>query len=570
MKQNKKFIISSLLLSLATLSSCSSDVFKFPDDYTESLFNSLQEFAEDNNLTLVEANKEQYYKGIGTGNTIYNKVLDEIYDQIADVAGDTKVEKDGKDGDKIKGKKVYEMKDDFNLQHSVASGFIPNNPSNNLKNRAQKDLLTTAKSSDYVKDNLFYETKMVNDLKYKYNLDSSFDESKVRQNGIIYLPDSEYEDVLSGDYQKYFEKKLYRNLRKKYLTAEYVYTNAYAALGSRLAKKLQVIEIEDRSDELGSALLLINAYIKEYVEGPKAGQDKDFHTLEKLWKGIPADVIEEYNSDGRYNKDGHLDLRYVLTNAEKEFLVDNKLLVVDDNGNTVTAYTQVGKILKDRAKLRAGNNNPTRIDYALEAQYTGNYTYSVDVGIRKALDELIVEDNVMCNIFSDTSTIGNLPQDVKNELFKTANVSTRKADYPTPSDTLPKHGSGTDRTVFEKDGFRYFKNINNGESIYFFDKTTSKYFLIRILDAVDTFALAEGNAESIYDTKEKKEQIAREIAYDFADSGTYTTESNIYWLRRCNFVYKDNDFFEYIKDTYGDVFKTESPYDTYKKLDLSK
>ena len=571
MKTNNKKIISLASIILASITSCSSDYARYPSDYQDTLYKDVQKFADDNNLSLELNTKEQYYNDLGTANDVYSRTINLILDKIAEVAGNTDVKKENsKDKSKVKGDKVYSLVADFNLDNSVATGTIPTNKNDNLINRAKHSYLSNARGDgSNVKDNLFYESRFVTDLKKDYILNSDFDESKIKTTGTLVSPDLKYEDVYHGDYTKVFESEDYDTLRRNYLVSEYVYTRAYSSIGSKLAKKLQVIEIADREDEVGSAMVLLNAYYNTYINGPKAGTDKDFSVLQRLWKGIPEDVITQYNSDGRFNYNGVLNPNVVLSSEEKQFLIDNKLLTVDGDGNTISSSTAFGSILKDIKKIREGEANPLVLDADLEAKYTGNYTYSINVGIRKAIDTIVKADYVTRGIFSDTDTIGNLPSDVKDKLYNASNVLTNKNIYPTASSTLPLDGTGTDLTVFEKDGFRYFKNTNNGESIIFFDKSTSKYFLIRILDAVDTFALSKGNEESIYDTDAKKEQIAREVAYSYATSGTFNSDSTIYWLRRCNFSYSDGDFLEYVKGAYPDLFKTESSYDEYKILDLS-
>lgn len=571
MKTNKKKLISLASILLASVTSCNSDYARYPSDYQETLYSDIQKFADNNNLSLELNTKEQYYSDLGTASDVYSRTVNLILNKIAEVAGNTDIRKDNaKDTSKVKGDKVYSLVSDFNFDNSVATGTIPTDKDNNLLNRSKYKYVTNARGTGtYVKDNLFYETRYVTDLKKDYILNPDFDESKVKTTGTLVTPDLKFEDIYGGDYTKVFENEEYETLKRNYLIAEYVYTRAYSSIGSKLAKKLQVIEIADRSDEVGSAMVLLNAYYDTYINGEKAGQDKDFSILQRLWKGIPEDIISQYNSDGRFNYGNSLNPNFVLSSEEKQFLIDNKLLTVDSNNNTISTSTAFGAILKDIRKIQEGEANPLVLDVDLEAKYTGNYTYSVDVGIRKAIDDLVKQDYVTRGIFSDTDTIGNLPTEVKDKLYNASNVLTNKNIYPTSSSTYPLNGTGTDLTVFEKDGYRYFKNTNNGESIIFFDKTNSKYFLIRILDAVDTFALSKGNSESIYDTDAKKEQIAREVAYSYATSGTFTNDSNIYWLRRCNFSYSDGDFLDYMKDSYGDLFKTESSYDDYKILDIS-
>ena len=67
--------------------------------------------------------------------------------------------------------------------------------------------------------------------------------------------------------------------------------------------------------------------------------------------------------------------------------------------------------------------------------------------------------------------------------------------------------------------------------------------------------------DSVYNDPAKKEQIAREVAYAMSTTGTYKSDATIYWLRRTNIDYSDEDFLEYMKSNYQDLFRTESSYD---------
>ena len=79
----------------------------------------------------------------------------------------------------------------------------------------------------------------------------------------------------------------------------------------------------------------------------KTNPDKDFTILQRLWKGIPSDLISEYNENNRFSlKDGTLNPFYVLKDEEKQFLIDNKLMTADGNRKTVSSYTRVGILLK--------------------------------------------------------------------------------------------------------------------------------------------------------------------------------------------------------------------------------
>ena len=129
--------------------------------------------------------------------------------------------------------------------------------------------------------------------------------------------------------------------------------------------------------------------------------------------------------------------------------------------------------------------------------------------------------------------------------------------------------SRIDITTYQKDGSRYLTTANtvasNADSIIYYDADSSTYYLTRVLDVITTDALGRTagtpNANSVYDTAEKQEQIAREVAYKMSTTGTYANDSLIYWLRRTEIDYSDENFLTYMETNYQDLFRTESAYD---------
>ena len=125
-------------------------------------------------------------------------------------------------------------------------------------------------------------------------------------------------------------------------------------------------------------------------------------------------------------------------------------------------------------------------------------------------------------------------------------------------------GTKKDISLYGKDGYRYLtvadSSTGTNDDIIYYDASSKTYYLTRLLDVVDTSSLALNSSTSVYDTAEKKEQIAREIAYVMSTAGSYKTNSAVYWFSRTKFKYSDEDFLEYMKTTYKDVFKSDNPY----------
>ena len=179
-------------------------------------------------------------------------------------------------------------------------------------------------------------------------------------------------------------------------------------------------------------------------------------------------------------------------------------------------------------------------------------------------------------MFLISSSVNGIPTTLKNNIFS-VNLALDKATVDKMKNKQDKDGNAVDDyqsidgvSIFQADGNRYL--INNGSvssddnQIIYYDSESKSYFLVRILDGVSNTALNMNSTTSMYETKEVKEQIAREVAFELASDDTYKKEATIYYLRRSNIEFSDDDFLEYLKSNYKDLFKASSNYDDEPKL----
>lgn len=557
MSRNKKKYFGVIALATMALASCSEPVY-LPEDYDKPLFDNIP-----GDRDVVQNDREDYYNSVMSSDAVYQKVVKDILLKIATIGHDYT----GKDT----GKNVFNVIADMN-DKSVADQGKPSAANvDNLLARAKESLLDTAASSSYTKDNLFYEEKYVNALISSGSLPADFVNNAT--DGILVGTHATFDEVFKNDYTAYMKESLYGDTTLNYLAAEYIYNVSYSSIGNTNARKLQIVAMEDRSDLPGAAKDLLDCYIRDFVQQKYASQsysgldaaffvDEDFSVLERLWKGITKDVAD-YLEAGRYDA-----AKVVLTDKEEAWLRANGLLngsftVAGSNvTNTLKSKTLMGKILDDMRKLAIGNENYNRVDPSLESSYTGSYSYSTDVGVRKAVDTLATKELITDGIHLKADSLGSIPSDLKERIFS-PKVSTKKSVV---DDMKNNKGKRNDYTVYQEDGYRYITKSETlnveaaADDIVYFDSGSSTYYLVRVLDAVDTNALNKKNADSIYETAEKKEQIAREVAYAMSTTGSYKTDSAVFWLSRCKIDYSDEDFLEYMKTTYTDIFKTKNPY----------
>lgn len=541
MLKSKK-IKSLVLLTFATVAlvGCDDEV-RLPTNYEDPIFTVSEDQSVYGN------DWEKYYNSVSSSSEIYSKLADKLLLKIADVAHNYS------DGN---GSKVYAVTPDY-FKGSVADQYdkaAALKAENNLSVKAKKSLVDTVKAGTYSKDNLFIEKKYAQYLKENYYyLDVNTADFDAQ--GKLLTPYLEFDKVFANSdnpvYQTYMEREVMDEMKINYLTAEYIYTKSYASIGNTNARKVQIIALTDRSDEPGAAKNLLNAYINDYVMGEK--RDDDFSILSRLWKGITRSTADEV-ALGRYGNE------IVLSSEEEAWLRTNDILPENSIYDDSSSSTLTGKVLADKKKLERGKDDYNFVDSSLESSYTGAYAYDIETGIRKAIDDIATKNLVTEGIYLSSSGISNVPSDLSSRIFS-PKLSTNKN---TIKEMKEHPGTKKDISLYGKDGYRYLtvadSSTGTNDDIIYYDASSKTYYLTRLLDVVDTSSLAINSSTSVYDTAEKKEQIAREIAYVMSTTGSYKTNSAVYWFSRTKFKYSDEDFLEYMKTTYKDVFKSDNPY----------
>ena len=565
-----------VLATLLLLSSCStsSDPVKYPSDYKDKIFDNSVINSDPN---IIGNDWKHYYDDvIPSKSSIYTNLLTQMLVDVSTVAHNN-------DGTEGSGSDVTRIMKDFDNQaHSVYKDgeYSSAVAYDNVKERAKDKMFSTVTvDSANVKDNLFYESKFVSAQQLAYTLGGTFDDTKVSSQGVLVNPNTTYEDVFkAGDqYSYYLEKTYYNDLKIQYLTADYIYNKSYASIGNSTARKVQIVKLTDRTDNVGAAKRLLQAYVEDYISNPSSpllGKDPEFKVLSKLWKGITSsfvDSIEGGAFSSRYDENTY------LTSEEISWLKDKKLMT------DTTSDLAIGKIMADKKKLdkmdidNPANENPySSYISELEDTYTEKYKLSIGVGLRNAVDKIVKDNYVTEGIYTSSDSIDSLPAALKNNIFS-VNLALDKSTVDNMKNKKDKDGKDSDNyvsidgvSIFQADGNRYI--INNGSTssddnkIIYYDSENKAYYLVRILDAVSNASLSQSSTTSMYDSAKKKEQIAREVAFKLASSDTYKKEATIYYLRRLNIDYSDSDFLNYLKENYKDLFKTESTYDQEPKL----
>ncbi len=574
LQSKKKKIASIAVLACAICLTACDDNVLLPTDYEETLFEGVPSDA-----TVWGNEKEHYYYDVLSTSTVYEEVLNQILLDISEIAH-------GYESRENKGTPVYSILDDT-YEGSVSDGTIPSGEFDNLYTRSKDSMTESASSSSYAKDNLFYEDLFVKALEEDFTLPDDFDLNSINEDGLLITNDLEYEDIFGGNYDEYMEEELYDDYIINYLTAEFIFNKTYSSIGNTNARNVQIAAITDLGDEPGSARKLLNAYISDYVRGEGdypdlVGTDDDFSVLERLWKGITKEAVagivdasayDLTTDEGQAAYDEAVQSYYdryasvILSDDEEAWLEHYN--IIDAN----QSYTKCGEIVEDQKDLEEGIEDLNKLDTSLESEYTGTYTYDYRTGVRKAIDSLATSSYITDGLHLKSNGIDSLPSDLETRLFSTS-YNTNKDDLAEMQEAgLAGNNLAYDITTYEPDSYRYLTVENttadgSASNILYYDSDSSTYYLVRVLDVVNSSVLGRNNSgtlvpssTSIYDTAEKQEQMAREVAYEMSTTGSYKSDSIIYWLRRTNIEYSDEGFYDYLKENYNNLYRTTSAYD---------
>lgn len=567
-----KHVIGLAALAMMFLAGCSDYHVKYPTDYTDTLFNGVEDFSNQNKSNIVENNKENYYESVISTDTIYKNAVTQTLLAISTKAHE--------------GKNVNSIMTDSDVYESVYamadSDIESGKNKSNLKARAKDDMMSSARSGSYSDDNLYYESRFIRSLKEDFTLGDN--DATPYKDGVLVTPFMEYGDVYdenSTQYDYYFKNSLYESYQLNYLTSEYIYNKAYSSIGATNARNVQVIALTERDDKTGNAKKLINAYVRDYIKGTGTdttlvGTDPDFSVLEKLWKGITEkDVVNEISDDADTQAD--LKERYasvLLTDKERTWLIDNGVIITSDGtdtGSVTSIGSLTGKVMDEAEKVYDGLENLNKMDSSLLSTYTGSGTYNVETGVRKAIDEIATKSLVTRGIYLKSDGLSSLPTTLKDRVFDNSMVTSKSALETMKKEENYDKTTEDSLTTFEKDGMRYVVNptaMGENDNIVYYDASSKTYYIVRILDVVSASSLSTSNESSMYTTAQK-ELLARKVAYTMSTTSTYQTDASVYWLRRTNINYYDEGFLDYMKSNYKDLFKTESSYDDEDKIDIS-
>ena len=411
----------------------------------------------------------------------------------------------------------------------------------------------------------------------KVFIDSSFDKDNVRD----YL--TSFEDT----YEDYITKKLIPDVYKDKLVEEYIIDNNYSALGRAYGRKINFVKIAYSSEDPNTTYRLATLFAENYldVEAIK-GHEVSYDTLVSWIKGftgittaegkpviniyMPDTTIEE-KFNAIYGEPDHLEAKcektgvdYAATYAATESVF--QYFTINGEKPTSSAQfkfykkTKIGEILENYQKAIVGE--ATRFasaeDVSQYDSFTNNGKQSKEQGLIQKLTELALDDYSDDGWYvknDNDGSLSSLPDEIKNRLF---NIKV--------SNDFDKEGWEyvADESYFrEVQGHYYLTPASVSDAKYNWilrDTSGNALYIVEILEAPSTSKLNRASENSYLNKSDdpyKTEEIARQIAKILGTKDTYTTNAYTAYLKLYTFVYHDTSVYDYLKETYPDLFEDD-------------
>ena len=568
---------------------------------------------------MTKSQEEELILTDGTGTSIYNNELKQIYDALIST-GDTNSEKvlnnillilaESKYGSfytkKVDGKTVKGLYDyvydsegkertdnydeilTFAKDHSIYKLKTDKLTVENIKDftktlvkTIKKSFWSTVKNSTYQERNYFIEA-----LFYKAEKADLYDFSNVKDETIAAITDEvnnrhlvdghdTYENVDDyfadgwlNTYKDYIERSILQSAYRKALIESYLIANNYNILGRSYARKVQYIAIKDENngDNLGSVYRLFHSYAKLILE-------KDDATI-KSYKGL-SDSAASGLTDGDIKK--IRDLRF-LDSLYIGYFGDEDSAYESDYYKIVQEIYKSANYTLDNNSDEIGNGKgfyketkygKLLLDYRKQAtdrwvssesstDFTGSNAYTKETGLQIETNSLVTANNVTQGWY-DNGGLSDLASDFKTRLFKmgVANeLDVSVADDDYVSGRYDKQYT----TRIQADGSYYLMpqkyDSTNDTPYVLYDSSSTTWYIIRVDEAVKANKLIE-NSGYYYDelTGREGKETANQIVWEIAG---IKADSDTY-KKAANQHYVEEAAIEYHDDYVYDYFEKTFP-----------
>lgn len=366
----------------------------------------------------------------------------------------------------------------------------------------------------------------------------------------------------------YIEKDILPDIYKSLLVNQYLIDKKFNAIGNSYARKVNIIAIPKKTDFPKEDDYIMDEMIKEINAMPLTPNKLENGTYAR--SPFDEERFDEYSDAWVGIPSASTDAILGSINAR-----DNSLF---QSGVELGTYlgTEYGEMIKKYHELdKLGTADYKKVDSSIVSDFTGSGTYPKEIGKAIKSNEILVKDNTTKGWYISNGGLSELPDSIRTRLFSFS-VATAFLENPHDQDAADRwqYVDGAWKYEVPEGESSYLARINNAyylkvqsssqgsdpmDDILFYDSGTSTHYIIQVVEAVRSAKLETETGivgSQVYDN-EKREEIINSVSEILAESGTYNSLANKYWLELATLKYHDQTVYDYFKANYPELFESE-------------
>ena len=488
-----------------------------------------------------------------------------------------------------------------------------------IENRIAKNMFSKVSGSSYTTKHFFKEADYLKSLYEagqsvkKYTdaevkavkpliIDYTVEEDEVFTAGILHREfyqsnfGLEQDETAGTEKYQYIEKEIVPQIYSDLLVEQYLLDEESNAVKQSRARLINVIKIEKYSSFHINADLLVKQLVREiyskaptgdylaYVDEVNNPFREVFEKYEEISKGLkvydPATVTPVTSEADEHYWDADQIIYRIHESRSDAFKYAVK------QGKAYYENTTYGDLVEDYDEFLSAESFE-EIDTSLRNKFTSSGTVSPEEGfdqerislsqveaitkgwyVQKSGPSLDSNGTIKSNLFQLSVANNKLEaKDATDEILKFDNVTGLAAT----DRYVKKEGVWEVREEKAKAENKYICSINGSyflkfEGSYAGSEYTSDivyddgsaYYICQVIEAAKDVKLRNSESEGSYaNTRGQKflNEVISEVTTKVAETGSYSSLSKEYWLKKMDIVYHDQSVYDYFKSNYPDLFE---------------
>ena len=357
----------------------------------------------------------------------------------------------------------------------------------------------------------------------------------------------------------YVETDVLPDIYKELLTEQYLVDSTYNTLGRSYARKVNIIEIQNNSNNPFAAKYLADNLINEISTAkiaaptPSDASDALLERFKVYDRAMVGAALSETSDEYKLLTSGDLPKQFKLVTEEGNF----QYFTSTDYGDLMSKYKKI-------------NPDPQLTDTSIENEFTGNGAYVKEQGLQIKTDELRLKDHTTTGWFIKNGGLTELPDEIRTRLF---NISVANGvienkeeaakldrivgeDYKVPEDESAYIARINGRNFLKKASRVEGEKEQN--DILFHDSGNGSYYIVEVQEAVSSTKLSKSSSSenNYYNARANDvEKIINNVSEIVGKSESYSAQATEYYIKQMAIIFHDDDVYEYFKATYPDLFK---------------